>query len=353
MRSALVRKVRWVVIALMMVAMLAYIRRTPWDAVLITMHHTTLKLLVLALCFHLLALSGKAGIWWTFLHPLGGPRLTTVARGTLMGATLNSLFVGSSGEAGRVLLMSRLTGIPSASVVATVVLERAVDLCGFLTLLACAVFLYPVPRTLTIGASMLLGVAVAIATLQTLRRRRGRELSSESRASHSIVRRCQRYLERVFVCTRVIATRRRFAFAFALTLLDWCSELTSYALVARAAHFPLGVGGSLLALLAVNVGFLVRVTPGNVGVFELVYATVAHSLGLPTDVAIGVALMLHLVQDVPTSILGLTLGARLFGPTRPPTSSAPEPLTADRLEPLLAITSSHSPRTEPTRGMYS
>ena len=122
MRSTLVRSVRWALITLLIAGLLAYVRRIPWTAALATMQHASLALLALALCFHFLALTGKAGIWWTFLEPLGGPRFTTVARGTLMGATLNSLFVGSSGEAGRVVLMSRLTGIPSASVVSTVAL---------------------------------------------------------------------------------------------------------------------------------------------------------------------------------------------------------------------------------------
>ncbi len=111
MKPALVRYVRLGAIAFLIVGMLAYARRIPWAPAAATMRHALPGLLLLALCFHLVALTGKAGIRWTFLTPLGGPRFRTVGRGTLVGATLNSLFVGSSGEAGRVLLMSRLTGI--------------------------------------------------------------------------------------------------------------------------------------------------------------------------------------------------------------------------------------------------
>jgi uncharacterized protein (TIRG00374 family) len=348
MKPALVRSVRLAAVAILIVGMLAYVRRIPWMTAAATMRHASPGLLVLALCFHFVALTGKAGIWWTFLRPLGGPRFRTVARGTLMGATLNSLFVGSSGEAGRVLLMSRLTGIPSASVVATVVLERAVDLCGFLTLLTCAAFLFPIARVLTVGAAAALIVVVALVTVLRARRHPGGRSDPSTVASSSFVRRCRCYIQRIFLSTRSIATKRRLAIAIALTIVDWCSELASYSIVARAAHFPIGVSGSLLALLAVNVGFLVRVTPGNVGVFELVYATVAHSLGFSTDVAIGVALMLHLVQDVPTALLGLTLGMRFFAPLRK---------GADRgrripalLQPSIAIPTSTAPQREPARG---
>jgi uncharacterized protein (TIRG00374 family) len=342
MNPSFVRRLRWAAIALLTIGVLAYVRRIPWAPAMATMRHASPALLALALCFHFLALSGKAGIWWTFLKPIGGPRLTTVARGTLVGATLNSLFVGSSGEAGRVVLMSRLTGLPSAAVLATVVLERAVDLCGFFTLLACAAFLFPVSLAFRRIAAVFACAIVIVALAQRFRRRHGDTTSHMPAASESVLHRARRYVQLVLASARGIATTRRISIAIALTLVDWCSELVSYSLVARAAHFPIGVPGSLLALLAVNVGFLVRVTPGNVGVFELVYASVAHSLGYPTDVAIGVALLLHLVQDVPTATLGIALGARFFGSATSRAAAAHS---------IIAVTSTVAAPPEPTRGI--
>jgi len=350
MNARVVRTLRRLMIVTLVVGLAAYVRRVPWAPVLATVRHASFGLLVLALCFHWLALTGKAGIWWTFLKPLGGPRFTTVVRGTLMGATLNSLFVGSSGEAGRVLLMSRLTGIPSASVLATVVLERAVDLCGFLTLLAWAAVLFPVPRGVKFGVSAALTILALIVLARRLRTRCATRGVVGSARSHSLAARAQRYVRHVFESTRDIATTRRVSIAIALTLLDWFSELTSYSLIARAAGFPLGVRGSLLALLAVNVGFLVRVTPGNVGVFELVYATVAHSLGLPYGLALGVALMLHLVQDVPTAVLGLSFGVRFFARETLPSTHAPA-LSGRKHSPTSP--SSAVLRSEPVRGTIS
>ena len=350
MNARLVRHWRLGVIALLAAGSVAYVRRVPWTPVLTTMSHASLGLLALALCFHWLALSGKAGIWWIFLRPLGGPRFKTVARGTLVGATLNSLFVGSSGEAGRVVLMSRLTGIPSASILATVVLERAVDLCGFLTLLAWAALLFPIPRPIGLAGCVAL---IILATFVLARRLRSRTLTRGVPGpgqSPSLIARCRRYVRAVFASTREIASTRRVAIAIALTLVDWCSELVSYSLVARAAGFPIGVRGSLVALLAVNVGFLVRVTPGNVGVFELVYATVARSLGLSYDLAIAVALMLHLVQDVPTALLGVSFGMRLFaGDSR---SLAPARSVPRRAPASATLPSSAAPYIEPARGTF-
>jgi len=348
MNPRVVRCLRCGLVALLLVGIAGYVRRVPWMPVLDTVRHASIGLLALALCLHWIALTGKAGIWWTFLKPLGGPRFTTVARGTLMGATLNSLFVGSSGEAGRVLLMSRLTRIPSASVLATVVLERLVDLVGFLTLLAWAALLFPIPRGVITVACVIVGLVTMIALAQRWRSRHARRRCANASGSRALVARCRHYARRVLASTRDIATPRRVAIAIALTLLDWCSEWMSYSLVARAAGFPMGPRGSLLALLAVNVGFLVRVTPGNVGVFELVYATVAHSLGLSYELAIGVALMLHLVQDVPTAVLGLSFGVRFFSRDALPSARARSVIARAQL--VTNAPSSAVPHVEPARG---
>ena len=348
MNSRVVRYLRSGLVALLVVGIAGYVRRVPWSPVLDTVRHASIALLALALCFHWIALTGKAGIWWTFLKPLGGPRFTTVARGTLMGATLNSLFIGSSGEAGRVLLMSRLTRIPSASVLATVVLERAVDLVGFLTLLAWAAALFPIPRGATTCACVILGLVTMIVLAQRWRGRVPTGRGANASGSRSLTVRCRRYAQRVLASTRDIATARRIAIAIALTLVDWCSEWMSYSLVARAAGFPMGLHGSLLALLTVNVGFLVRVTPGNVGVFELVYATVAHSLGLSYELAIGVALMLHLVQDVPTAVLGLSFGVRFFSRDALPPSRTRSVIARSQI--VADAPSSAVPHGEPARG---
>ena len=62
-------------------------------------------------------------------------------------------------------------------------------------------------------------------------------------------------------------------------------------LTARAAHFNLPLVGTVAAILAVNLGFAVRATPGNVGVFQAMYALTAAGFGMDKDQAIAVAFL--------------------------------------------------------------
>jgi uncharacterized membrane protein YbhN (UPF0104 family) len=70
-------------------------------------------------------------------------------------------------------------------------------------------------------------------------------------------------------------------------------------------------GESLLALLVVNASFLIRLTPGNVGVFQLLYAVAAVSAGLEKNSAVAVAFLIQLIQYVPITVIGLLLAPSL------------------------------------------
>ena len=61
------------------------------------------------------------------------------------------------------------------------------------------------------------------------------------------------------------------------------------------------------AILAVNIGFAIRATPGNVGLFQMLYAATATAFGLDQDQAIAVAFLIQTQQILPVTILGVAL----------------------------------------------
>jgi uncharacterized membrane protein YbhN (UPF0104 family) len=62
----------------------------------------------------------------------------------------------------------------------------------------------------------------------------------------------------------------------------------------------------------VNVSFAIRATPGNVGVFQAIYALTAAAFGIDKDAAIGVALMIQLQQQIPVILLGLAAAPEML-----------------------------------------
>ena len=99
----------------------------------------------------------------------------------------------------------------------------------------------------------------------------------------------------------------RFIAALLLSVLAWGLQVATYQMTARAAHFPMTTVATIAALLLVNLGFLFRLTPGNVGVFQTAYAAAAVAFGLDRNQAIAVALLIQAQQILPVTALGVAL----------------------------------------------
>jgi uncharacterized membrane protein YbhN (UPF0104 family) len=88
-----------------------------------------------------------------------------------------------------------------------------------------------------------------------------------------------------------------------------------------AAGFQISLVGTVAALLAVNLGFAIRATPGNVGIFQLAYAVAATAFGMDKDQAIAVAFLIQTQQIIPVTLLGVGLAPEFIFKKRRPLGS--------------------------------
>jgi uncharacterized membrane protein YbhN (UPF0104 family) len=101
-----------------------------------------------------------------------------------------------------------------------------------------------------------------------------------------------------------LGSLRLMTLALALSLFAWALQVATYHLVARAAHLRLPLTGSVAAVLSVGISFLIRATPGNIGVFQAVYALTVRWFGVGESDAVATALLIQIVQLVPTVLIG-------------------------------------------------
>lgn len=290
-------------------------RRVDWRSAAFVLRAADPVLVAGAVTLNLLSLALKGVRWWVFLRPLGTVRLPLVLRATFAGASLNNLVVAQGGEGARVLLVARAAGVSSAGVLAALALERALDAVSYLALLVTAAWMLALPEhiahwrgaaTAALVVAVMLLVALGLAA-----RRRGSVVDHGTAAGGRIIG----YLRSVRGGTAMVATPRRLAAALMLSLIAWALQVATYHLTARAAHLPLPLAGSVAAMLAVGISFLVRATPGNVGVFQVIYALTVRSFGIAEGPAIAVALLIQTLQVIPTVVLGTLAAPRLLGGT--------------------------------------
>src|SRR5205085_1061322 len=197
--------------------------------------------LLLAAVVNLVSLALKAVRWWIFLRPVGVPSLWMALKATFAGAGLNNILVANGGEAARVVFVSRAAHVQSAKI-----------------------------------------ATPAVAGWRA---------------------RFRSYVKHLMQTIGGISTGPRFIAALALSVGIWALQVWTYSLTARAADFNLPLVGTVAAILAVNLGFAVRATPGNVGVFQAMYAATAAGFGMDKDQAIAVPFLIQTQQIIPVTLL--------------------------------------------------
>lgn len=309
MKKAASRALRLGLSAIIIVALVLFARKVDWHTTWANIKNADRFMLILAAVVNLLSLGLKGVRWWVFLRPVGARSFWLAIKATFAGAGLNNVLVANGGEAARVVFVSRAAHIQSAKVLATLALERMFELIGYVVMLALSVsFLPDLPQSISrmrpIAWIALAGIAVLLIFL--IRRPEHAEFAAAEtvagwRARFGV------YMKRFMHTIGGISTGPRFGAALALSVGVWALQVWTYALTARAAHFNLSIVGTIAALLAVNLGFAVRATPGNVGLFQAAYALTAEAFGMNRDQAIAVAFLIQAQQILPVTLLGVAL----------------------------------------------
>ena len=265
-------------------------------------------MLLAAALVNLASIVLKAIRWWVFLRPIGAKSPWLALRATFAGAGLNNVLVANGGEAARVVFVSRSAHITSAKVLATLALERLFELVGYVVLLSLAATLLDLPPSLERVKPFAIVALVLMAGLLVWLLRRPDVVETVAGPKPATWQgRLKQYGSRFIGTIGEVSNGPRFIAALVLSVAAWGLQVETYQMTAQAAHFPMTMVSTIAALLAVNVGFLARITPGNVGVFQAAYAATAVAFGLDRNEAIAVAFLIQAQQIIPVTLLGISL----------------------------------------------
>jgi uncharacterized protein (TIRG00374 family) len=311
MRSVLprngARAIRMIVVAVVVVALLTFVSRVNWSQTWSAIRSASPAILVLAASINMLSLALKAVRWWLFLRAAGSPSLRLALRATFAGAALNNILIANAGEAARVVMVARASTLPSEKVLATLALERVFELAGYVMMFVVAVLVLHLPPALDQMRPVAIIVAVLLFAALVYLARRPHQVEAPLLARSGLKERVADYGRGFSRALATVSTPRRFVEAMAIAVVVWGLQIATYQLTANAAGFRIPLAGTVAAILAVNLGFAIRATPGNVGVFQAIYAMTAVAFGMDADVAVGVGLLIQTQQILPITIIGLLI----------------------------------------------
>jgi uncharacterized protein (TIRG00374 family) len=304
--------IRWVLSGAILVFLVIFARTIDWTSAWQSIRHASLPLVALAFGFNLLTIVVKSVRWWLFLRAAGSPSFALALRAKIAGAGLNNVLVANGGDAARVVFVSRATGIPSSTILATLALERLFDPVGFVILLVYGVVAFSLPPSLEkwrIPAEAALAIIAVLIVwfVRASRHAQPGDVTIHRQHATTIWGRLKAYLEGFLLSTRALTTGPRFGSALALSMIAWATQVWTFQYAARAAHVAMPAAASLAALLGINLGLLIRATPGNVGFFQFVYALVTEPFGIAREDAIAVSLLIQTLQILPLTLIGVAL----------------------------------------------
>ena len=313
-----------VVVGLTIALMAFFLRSADLGAVWSEIRRSRLDLVALSMLAVVLSYVLRIRRWQMLLAPIGQVGFGAAGRATAIGFATTALLPGRLGEVVRPYLLARAERLSASAALATIVLERLLDLIAVLLLLG--VFLLFFSETVRMGDPQLLAalkggglVAAAGATaalILTLAAAR-----APNRANAFVVQVARRLPLRIGTAVTRFFTRfsagleivRRpgpFLGAFAWSFPLWLCVAASAWSVCHAFDIPLPASGSLLVMVLMVLGVSLP-TPAGVGSFHAAFqVAVTGFYGAPVDAAVGAALVAHALSFGPVTIVGLALMLR-------------------------------------------
>ncbi|HET8624822.1 MAG TPA: lysylphosphatidylglycerol synthase domain-containing protein [Gemmatimonadales bacterium] len=303
----------WAIAAISAVFAVRYAARFPWTVTVDSLRHASWLLLALAGAASLGSVVAKGWAWHVLLRPAWRHRWVEAQAATVAGAAVSAVSVSISGEAARLQALAGRGDPPLSPLMSSIVWSRITEAIALAVFLAGSLVLLPPARwirTARIAAAVVLAL-VGLLWLSGIWRR--------------LVARLPSRWQHVAGLGAVTGTPP-LPLPVALGVANWALQWLAYHLSIVSVGIVAPPGAALAALVAANLGGILRLTPGNVGVLQASIVMGLLPFGVTADRALAAGLALQAVQVLPVLLAGALVAGRAAWPwgakAMPPVSTS-------------------------------
>lgn len=278
----------------------------------------------------------RAWRWQVMLEPLVKMRFIEVFSAMSIGYMANNVLPLRMGEVYRAQVIYQLSGLSRSAAFGSIVLERVTDLFFMLPFMAAAFLMFPLPGPLQQAAYVVGAGAVGISAFCIwVIVDRSRALALAGYVLRLLPRRacavCTDLLDRFTSGLSALGKSKRLLGIAVASIALWAMYAAMVYCVLDALHFldsgleliersPLAA--SLVTLIITTIGFVIPGAPGAVGTYHGVAVMGLSLFEVPGNLAAGFAILLHALNYIPLTLIGLIFFWRLgltFRQTNPMT----------------------------------
>ncbi|MBU3915600.1 flippase-like domain-containing protein [bacterium] len=233
---------------------------------------------------------------------------------TMIGYMGNTILPAHLGELFRANVIGNRENISSSSVLATIVIERILDIFALLIIMAFALIVYPFPDYITKGGYVTFILVVGLFTFLVLLKKQNEKTMAFLRLflkmlPMSIADRIECMIVSFIEGINGLERKMDYLVILFFSILIWSCYWLNFYLVCYAFDFPqiygLNALSSVVLLVITTVSILVPSSPGYVGTYHYLCQITLGLFGVPMSVGLSYAFVAHALSTYPTALIGV------------------------------------------------
>jgi glycosyltransferase 2 family protein len=299
-------------IAISVAAAYVLLRSVDVPAAIDVLRQANLGIVALMAVSVVFDVAARAARWRALLQPIAQIRYLRVLGYTFVGYLANNVLPARLGELVRSHALGEGEGLSRTTVLGTVVVERIVDTMIVVGLAALAVVVLGVggiASTAVVLGAAFVGVLVVGLALSIVSHR----LPGAERVT-ALVERVPRVLDlgrRLRDGLSVVSRPRTVVAAVAFSVVAWTFSILTFILGGAALGLEITPMQGALLSSGVALATIVPSGPGYLGTFELTAVGIASQFGIDRDAAFAMALLVHAMILLVTSVGGAVSAVRM------------------------------------------
>lgn len=265
-----------------------------------------------AVGFMFISLWLRAVRWGYFMEPIkpgiGFPKLFSAM---MIGYYGNNVFPLRAGEVLRAYAIGKSAGVSRMASFATIFVERLIDVFSLLLLIGFSVFFHDYPAWIEKGSiAIFIGTVIVTVFMVALMLHTQGTLRLMNRLTRPFPEKVQQFVNNLLGSfLEGFAIFKKSEHYWKITwqsVVMWVLyAAVNYAVLeAFSLNEQLPIGASFVILVIVNISIMIPAAPGYVGTFHLAAQQGAMLFGISKSAALSFALILHIANFIPITLVG-------------------------------------------------
>ena len=296
-------------VAISFVFLYLAVRNVDWQTVLTSLKEIDLFFLALTIACLFGSICCRALLWKSLLKFEKKVSLVHSFEAIIIGYMGNNILPFRMGELIRAYAMGKKERLSKTFILASIVLERLLDVMSLLIFFAALFFSVQLADWLVLSGVVifvflvLMGIVVYFIVKDT-----GTFSSWFTRILKyfpaTISHRADGITRSFIQGLGLIKNGSQVIQVISLSLVTWIIWTVCVFFCLKAFHFELPITAPLLLVVVINMGVMIPSSPGFIGVFQYLCVTSLAFFSVPKSTALGFSVVLHAIQYVPVTLLG-------------------------------------------------